>query len=170
MTAFPDDTLAVAKDWLDRFAAALAANDADRLASLFRDDSHWRDVLAFTWHLTTVNGASALAKAICETQTETEAFDFEIDPDRTPPRVVTRAGTETLETIFRFETKLGRGSGVFRLVPGTEGLAGWTFHTALQELKGHKEQVGWNRPKGEILCPRLRGTELARSARSRTGI
>lgn len=149
MTAFPDDTLAVAKDWLDRFAAALAANDADRLASLFRDDSHWRDVLAFTWHLTTVNGASALAKAICETQTETEAFDFEIDPDRTPPRVVTRAGTETLETIFRFETKLGRGSGVFRLVPGTEGLAGWTFHTALQELKGHKEQVGWNRPKGE---------------------
>ena len=68
MTAFPDDTLAVAKDWLDRFAAALAANDADRLASLFRDDSHWRDVLAFTWHLTTVNGASALAKAICETE------------------------------------------------------------------------------------------------------
>ena len=99
--------------------------------------------------MTTVNGASTLAKAICETQTETKAFDFEIDPDTTPPRVVTRAGTETLETIFRFETKLGRGNGVFRLVPGTAGLTGWTFHTALQELKGHEEKVGWNRPKGE---------------------
>ena len=42
---------------------------------------------------------------------------FRIDPDRTAPRHVTRAGTSAIEAIFRFETAAGRGSGVLRLTP-----------------------------------------------------
>lgn len=149
MKPLPKDPQAAAKTWLARFDAMLAQQDTAGIAALFRPESHWRDVLAFTWHLTTVNGAAALARALCDAQGPTGAFGFEIDPERTPPRYVTRAGVETLETIFRFETKLGRGSGVFRLLPEPEGMTGWTFHTALQELKGHEEKIGWNRPKGE---------------------
>lgn len=152
MTGLPrntDDLNSIAIEWLAAFSDALSRGEQDRLASLFQRDSHWRDVLAFTWHLTTVNGASELATALCGAQSKTKAIHFEIDPDRTPPRLVHRAGDETLEAFFWFETALGRGSGIFRLVPGPKGPTGWMFHTALQELKGFEEKIGWNRPKGE---------------------
>ena len=45
---------------------------------------------------------------------------FELAPGRTPPRRVTRAGTQAIEAIFRFETAEGRGSGVVRLVPDAD--------------------------------------------------
>src|SRR5215212_9453752 len=45
---------------------------------------------------------------------------------------------------FRFETAVGRGSGLLRL--NDEGA--WTFLTTLDELKGHEENQGTNRPRG----------------------
>ena len=44
---------------------------------------------------------------------------FRLDPQRTAPRQVTRAGTRAIEAIFCFETAQGRGSGVLRLVAAT---------------------------------------------------
>ena len=44
----------------------------------------------------------------------------------------------------RFETAVGRGSGLLRL--NDEGA--WTFLTTLDELKGHEENQGTNRPRG----------------------
>ena len=151
-TPLPTDATEIhelCREWLTEFLKALVCNDASAIADLFQEVSHWRDVLAFTWHLTTVNGAQELASSLCAAQTATLATGFALDAERTPPRRVTRAGTECLEAIFQFETALGRGDGVFRLVPGPNGPTGWTFHTALQELKGFEEQIGWNRPKGE---------------------
>ncbi len=45
--------------WLARFERALAEPDDGLLANLFHADSHWRDVLALTWHIRTVDGADA---------------------------------------------------------------------------------------------------------------
>jgi len=149
MTDFPSDLDGQARAWLAKFADALEHANSEALEALFQPDSHWRDVLAFTWHLTTVDGAAELAQALVAAQSEAQASSFALDPDRTAPRMVKRAGTECLEVIFRFETALGRGSGLFRLVPGPAGLVAWTFHTALQELKGFEEKTGWNRPKGD---------------------
>jgi len=149
MTDFPSDLDGQARAWLAKFADALEHANSEALEALFQPDSHWRDVLAFTWHLTTVDGAAELAQALVATQSEAQASSFALDPDRTAPRMVKRAGTECLEVIFRFETALGRGSGLFRLVPGPAGLVAWTFHSALQELKGFEEKTGWNRPKGD---------------------
>lgn len=149
MTDFPSDLDGEARAWLAKFADALEHANSEALAALFQPDSHWRDVLAFTWHLTTVDGAAELAQALVAAQSETRASSFALDPDRTAPRMVKRAGTECLEVIFRFDTAVGRGSGLFRLVPGPAGLVAWTFHTALQELKGFEEKTGWNRPKGD---------------------
>jgi hypothetical protein len=149
MTDFPSDLDGEARAWLAKFADALEHANSEALTALFQPDSHWRDVLAFTWHLTTVDGAAELAQALVAAQSEAQASSFALDPDRTAPRMVKRAGTECLEVIFRFETALGRGSGLFRLVPGPAGLVAWTFHTALQELKGFEEKTGWNRPKGD---------------------
>ena len=148
---------AVAEEWLARFERALAS-PAD-LRDLFRPDSHWRDVLALTWHIRTVDGVDAIAGELAAQAGRAKAAGFRIDPARTAPRQVTRAGTEAMEAIFRFETAEGHGSGVLRLTPDARWrrCKAWTLHTALDDLKGHEEKVGRARPKGSSYSRDFRG-------------
>jgi putative flavoprotein involved in K+ transport len=143
---------ALATDWLAAFEHALAARDAAAVARLFQADSHWRDLVAFTWHIRTKNGASTLARDLVAFQAGTRAREFRLAPHRAPPRRVRRLGTEVIEAIFDFVTTLGRGSGVLRLVPDDSApgtVRAWVLHTTLQELAGFEERVGDRRPTGE---------------------
>ena len=45
-----------AEDWLAAFETALRSRDAALIGALFHPDCHWRDILAFTWHITPVEG------------------------------------------------------------------------------------------------------------------
>jgi thioredoxin reductase len=147
------ETLAtIANHWFARFEHALARRDDVTLENLFHRDSHWRDVLAVTWSIGTVSGPEAIASRLKAHAARPNPAGFRTDPERTPPRHVTRAGTACIEVIFRFETAEGRGSGVLRLLPETgedEEPKAWTLLTALDELKGFEEQVGRRRPRGE---------------------
>jgi putative flavoprotein involved in K+ transport len=140
----------VANHWLARFEAAVGSRDAARLQSLFNPDSHWRDVLALTWRIRTVSGPEALAAEFLDYAARAHPSAFGVDPNRTPPRYVTRAGTQCIEALFRFETASGPGNGVLRLRrdDSTEPKA-WTLLTALDELKGHEEHTGRLRPTGQ---------------------
>ena len=44
-------------EWLASFEHALASSDTEDLTPLFQSDCYWRDVLAFTWRITTIRGA-----------------------------------------------------------------------------------------------------------------
>jgi putative flavoprotein involved in K+ transport len=157
-TAAAETVAASVANWLARFERALAGPDV-LLASLFHPDSHWRDLLALTWRIQTVDGAEAIVAALKAHVGKADPTHFRIDPDRTAPREVTRAGTEAIEAIFRFETAVGRGSGVLRLTPdaGGQGLKAWTLLTALDELRGLEERVGRLRPSGEAFSRDFRG-------------
>jgi len=49
-----DKDLAMRVDeWLADFEHALSHTHPEALAALFHDDCYWRDVLAFTWLITT---------------------------------------------------------------------------------------------------------------------
>ena len=106
-----------AQRWLDAFGAALQAQDAQAAAKLFLADGLWRDVLAFTWTIQTMAGQRAIAAKLQKTLARTQPRHFHIPSRRTPPRWVTRAGTEALEVLFDFETAFGPANGVVRLVP-----------------------------------------------------
>jgi hypothetical protein len=149
MEAGAQALVTVANHWLARFEAALGSRDEARLRGLFHSDSHWRDVLALTWRIRTVSGAEALVAELLGFAARERPSGFGVDPDRTPPRHVTRAGTQCIEALFRFETAAGQGSGVLRLLPdpSTDPRA-WTLLTALDELKGHEEHTGRLRPTG----------------------
>jgi hypothetical protein len=149
-----------AANWLAQFERAVAGADDILLESLFHPDSHWRDVLALTWHIRTVSGADAIVRELKAHLGRAEPTGFRIDPDRTPPRQVTRAGTKAIEAIFQFETAEGRGSGVLRLTPDpSDGNSpkAWTLFTALDALKGYEEQVGSARPSGQAYSRDFRG-------------
>ena len=45
--------------WLSKFDRALTEGDAVAGAELFGQPSYWRDLVAFTWNITTVEGPRA---------------------------------------------------------------------------------------------------------------
>jgi cation diffusion facilitator CzcD-associated flavoprotein CzcO len=154
------DIAIAAEGWLAEFEAALAALDDGALKKLFHPDSHWRDALALSWTLQTIDGRGDILKALKAQAPSVAPSGFAIDPDRAAPRKVMRAGTDCIEAIFKFETKLGRGDGIIRLIPDTDDgnrLKAWTLLTALEELKGFEEQLGVSRPRGNAYSRDFRG-------------
>jgi cation diffusion facilitator CzcD-associated flavoprotein CzcO len=155
-----EDIAVSAQHWLAQFEAALAEADDDELKALFHPDSFWRDVLALTWTLQTLNGAAAILKELPALAAGAAPKNFRVAPDRASPRRVTRAGINSIEAIFKFETAVGRGHGILRLIPDeADGnrLKAWTLLTALEELKGFEEQLDRTRPRGQAYSRDFRG-------------
>lgn len=136
---------AAAERWLDDFASAAASGEAARIAPLFADECHWRDILAFTWDLHTTSGAVPIARRMAPACSKTAFAAPQLAKGRTPPRLVTRAGTAAIETIFTFETAVGPCKGVVRLVPQGGTLRAWTLMTALDEIRGHEDPTNGKR-------------------------
>lgn len=155
--------------WLAAFEAALGQGDIRALASLFAADCHWRDILAFTWHLTPTLGVEAVSSSLALRQRMAKAHGFRIAAGRTPPRRVKRLGVEVVEGLFEFETAVGRGNGVVRLVGGDSNAKAWVLLTTLEELRGHEEKIGDRRPTGAAYSRNFGGDnweDVRRKARS----
>jgi len=139
---------AVVRQWLGALETALRNRSTSAIAALFAPDSHWRDLLAFTWSLTPHRGADQIAAAMAKLQGVTQAHGFAIAKNRTAPRRVRRLGIDVIEALYDFETAVGRGSGVLRLLADKPSQA-WVLSTSLEELKGFEERNGTRRPTGE---------------------
>jgi putative flavoprotein involved in K+ transport len=125
------------QNWLARLDAALSAGSAAAAAALFGSECYWRDLVALTWNIRTVEGQDGVTSMLAATLAHTKPQSFAL----TAP--ATRNG-DIVEAWFRFETAAGRGKGHLRLKNGE----GYTILTALQELKGHEEKSGVTREKG----------------------
>jgi cation diffusion facilitator CzcD-associated flavoprotein CzcO len=142
--------------WLAQLDAALQSASRASVAALFATDGHWRDLLAFTWSITPRQGADDIAALMVAKQATAGVRGFAIAQGRTPPRRVHRAGIEVVEGIFRFETEVGRGIGVVRLL-GKEPSKAFQLMTGLQELKGFEEKIGKRRPTGAAVSRNFGG-------------
>jgi putative flavoprotein involved in K+ transport len=124
--------------WLSRFERALAAGDSAAAAALFAPESFWRDLVAFTWNLKTVEGRAGVEDLLDHTLAHVRPRGWHV----TEPPVAADGVTEAW---LAFKTEAGRGTGHLRL---KEGLA-WTLLTTLAELRGHEEPSGSGlRPRG----------------------
>ncbi len=161
MDTFDKTLSGAAESWLSAFGTALSTADAGALASLMHPDSHWRDLLAFTWHISTVSGPDDISTALADSADDLKPQSFSIDYDATPPRMVMRGGRQdVLETIFRFTTKTGQCSGVLRMIADEADagrLKAWTILTALDEISGFEESIGTARPTGEAYSRDFKG-------------
>ncbi|MCX5496046.1 NAD(P)/FAD-dependent oxidoreductase [Kaistia dalseonensis] len=122
--------------WFDSFARHLAARDIDGLLELFTEDCYWRDIVAFTWNVKTLEGKPAIRAMLEATLVSTTPSAFTIT------NTTQRSGV--LEAWFDFETGVGRGQGIARFDDGRCR----TILTTLQALKGHEEAIGASRPLG----------------------
>ncbi len=160
MLARTEPHLTITERWLAQLERALSDCDDALLKTLFHADSHWRDVLALTWRIMTVNGRDAILRELRMHNQRARPHTFEIPPHRTAPRHVIRAGTESIEAIFTFVTTEGRGSGVVRLRPDADNddiPKAWTLLTALDEIKGHEERLGRSHLQGKAYSRDFRG-------------
>jgi putative flavoprotein involved in K+ transport len=152
-----DTEAALVEQWLEKFDTALQSGSRSAVAALFAEDGHWRDLLAFTWSITPSEGAEAIAALLVERQGTTRAFGFAVAQRRTPPRRAQRAGLDVIEGIFEFETGIGRGFGVVRLL-ADRPMKAFQLMTSLHELKGFEERIGKRRPTGEAFSRNFGGT------------
>ena len=134
--AAPEDA---ALEWLAALETALKAADGAAVAGLFVEDCYWRDFIAFTWTIATLEGRPAIAALATARGPEVAAGGWAIDGE---PKL---AGN-TIEAWFTFETALGRGKGLVRLADGRCR----TLLTTLRELKGFEEKRGPTRPLGTV--------------------
>ncbi len=125
--------------WLADFESALTASDIDAAAQLFAPESFWRDLIAFTWNITTVEGPDGVADLLrnCLATTKPRGFHTLEPPSE---------GDGITEAWIGFETEAGRGKGHLRL----NDQGAWTFLTTLYELKGFEENQGASRPRGVV--------------------
>ena len=107
----------------------------------------------------TVSGRDAVVEALQQYAPGARPCRFGRGQGRTPPRLVTRAGTECIEAIFTCATATGPAEGVVRLVrDGEDGaLKAWSLLTALREIEGFEPAVGAARPTGEAYSRDFRG-------------
>ena len=123
--------------WLAEFGAAARNADAGAMASLFEADGFWRDLVAFTWNIVTLEGRHQIVAALGAVLPGSHACGWRVDGMATQEHGSAAAW-------FTFETALGRGVGHVRLRDGKC----WTLLTTLQELKGFEEARGPTRPRG----------------------
>ena len=123
--------------WFERFAAALQQPDMAQAVALFAPDSYWRDLVAFTWNIKTLEGRDQIEAMLKATLTETQPRGWQLEGEATEADGVTDAW-------FTFETGVARGRGHIRL---KDGLC-WTLLTTMTELKGFEEKTGAQRVKG----------------------
>lgn len=136
-TAAANPARAKAEAWLTDFEAALKAGDASRAASMFAATSFWRDLVAFTWNIRTVENPDGVADMLSAVLSGVEPHNFALAEEPGEDGGIVTA-------FFTFETKVARGEGVLRLKDGKA----WTFLTAMTELKGFEEPMSERRPMG----------------------
>src|SRR5450755_4385384 len=123
--------------WLRSFEDALVRTDVAAAAALFVETCFWRDLIAFTWNISTLEGRSGIAAMPLTVLPGINPHHFEIDGEATEEAGVTSSW-------FTFETAAGRGKGLVRLRDG----GFWTLLTKLHELRGFEEKTGATREKG----------------------
>jgi putative flavoprotein involved in K+ transport len=129
------------ENWLHGFEEALRARDVARAAGMFAATSFWRDLVSFTWNITTVENPAGVAELLEATLERTDPTSFALEE---PPEEADGVTTAW----FTFETSVGRGRGLLRLIEEDGTAKAWTFLTTLYELQGHEEPRGPARPMG----------------------
>ncbi len=116
---------------------ARTARIATGIRELFGDECYWRDLIAFTWNIKTLEGAAEIGAMLDATLVRVMPGQWRIEGEPADQNGV-------IDAWFEFETAAGRGRGHLRLKEGRC----WTLLTTLQELKGFEERHGATRPRG----------------------
>ncbi|MDK1385616.1 NAD(P)/FAD-dependent oxidoreductase [Sinorhizobium sp. 8-89] len=124
---------------LAKLGRALEQGDIEAAVNLFQADCYWRDLVAFTWNIRTMEGRNQIRDMLTSQLAAVKPALFRQDE-----KEQASGGDGVSEGWFEFETEVARGYGHMRLKNGLI----WTLLTTMTELKGHEEPKGFRRPLG----------------------
>lgn len=146
------DGAKTAQNVIDSFNDALSQRDYTRVADLFiSDNGFWRDHLALTWELRTLQGrdqiidylgSSTMPITRVEIDTSSASRSAHFGP------IDAWGDVKGIGFFIQFETDIGRGEGVVRLAEENGSWRIFTLSTVLTELKGYEEPTKKRRTKG----------------------
>jgi putative flavoprotein involved in K+ transport len=123
--------------WLARFEEALKAPARADWSELFGEECYWRDFVAFTWNIITLEGRDAIAAMVREQVSVIGAKNFALGDAALPM-------TDETQGWFTFDTATARCRGHVQLRDGRA----YILVTSMLELIGHEEIGGVRRPDG----------------------
>lgn len=135
----PSTERATVQNWLDQLEQALTQSNVDAATDLFEEDGFWRDMVSFTWNITTMEGRAAIKEMLAACAPGVKPGNWQIEEEPTEADGITDAW-------ITFDTDVCRGRGHLRL---REGRA-FTLLTTMVELKGFEEKTGRARPHGVL--------------------
>jgi hypothetical protein len=141
----------IAQTWLDKFSSIIANGELSQLRAVFHEESWWRDHLGLSWDFHTVHGLPNIIGFLQESLPRAKLSSFKLAEDGhfVPTTTNPIPELEWIEAMFTFESQVGSGKGMLRLVEGEDAAYRcYMFYTALQELKGVTETVSHHRPHG----------------------
>src|SRR5207245_4519640 len=100
-------TRTVVSGWLADFEKALTARDVDAAATLFVEDCYWRDLVAFTWNIVTVEGIEGVRDLLGQTLDRTLPSGFAVAEE------LGEAAAD-IESWIKLDTCVGDGLGHLR--------------------------------------------------------
>ncbi|KAK1511300.1 flavin-containing monooxygenase [Colletotrichum costaricense] len=149
----PENARKIIKTWTQAFEKVLANNVKDGLSTVFREDAWIRDFLGLSWDFRTINGLDEIATFFKENQPR--AGIRQIVPREKgafqPSFGDPAPGVHWVESMFDFQSSVGRGKGMVRLaLEADDTWKAFMLNFTLLELKGFEEAVGVSRPTGHV--------------------
>jgi hypothetical protein len=167
----PASAKTIAQQWINKLESVLQANDASQLPKLLHQNCWWRDMLALSWDFRTIHGLEKISEYLSENITYTTPHDLKLrESGKFAPNFNSPSeGITWLESMFDFQTRVGSGSGMLRLIQNSDGSwKGCMMYTALQDLKDFKENTGLRRAHGgnnSLVDGAIKGNWLERRQR-----
>jgi len=113
-------------DFLEIFGKALSAGDVETAVSQFQDDCYWRDLVAFTWNIRTMEGKGQVRAMLEQQLTLTQPSNWAI-----------AKGEEAIEAYARLRPDIML---MDLRMPVMDGLA------AIRAIRAEEEAVGRRAP------------------------
>lgn len=146
----------IAATFVVAFNAALKSKCLLDLSLLFLDNGFWRDHLALTWELRTLQGPPRIYDFLKGAATSRDGFRIQhiaVDASnvvRAPKFAPVDADGEVtgVQFFLTIDTIHGTGQGLVRLVEEAGHWKIFTMYSRLEELKGHEQTIFEKRPVG----------------------
>lgn len=140
----PDSASAtdIAQEWLSTFSSFVEKEDIAAVEHIFLADAFWRDLLALTSDARTFHGWKSIRPLLDSRRGHLLNLKLLQEPHNLPQIDSPFPDLTLLQFAFGFETPIGQGTGIGRLVPGSDGKwRGYTVFTCLDSLTNSVEKV-----------------------------
>ncbi|KZV68886.1 FAD/NAD(P)-binding domain-containing protein [Peniophora sp. CONT] len=136
------DALSTARTWFHRFSNALCAAYVDTITALCFREVFWRDLLALTWDIRTIYSTQRVQPFLADRLSTAKITEVKLD-EASVQLQKPFEDVVWIQAEYGFETEVGKGKGMFRLIPTPDGWKAHAIMTALEDLKGAASLSGF---------------------------